>query len=220
MSDLGIQEMSLINLAEKVLHDIKEPLDLYQLFDKVLDMSNHNHQEEIGHVLNAFYTDLTSSAKFIYMGNNTWDLKRHQKNDLWDKDGSFYNEYAEVHDAVLDARIAEQEVAEEAHLAKIEARRLAEEARIEAEALQADVDAEAEAAAAKPVVETVPVVTPEPVTIDEDDIEVDVTLTPEKDKADEDTADIEPLEEDDEYDDFDEEEYNEYMDSYEDEYDK
>lgn len=219
MSHLDIQEMSLINLAEQVLHEIKEPLDLYQLFDKVLEMSRHNHQEEISEVLNAFYTDLTSSAKFIYMGNNTWDLKRHQKNDLWDKDGSFYNEYAEVHDAELDVRIAEAQAAEEAHLAKIEARRLAEEAKAEAEAAQD----EAEAIEATDVIETeeapIEVIVPEP---EPKPVEEEVVSTEADDtvKDDEKAETIEPLEEDDDYDDFDEEEYNEYMDSYEDEYDK
>ena len=216
MSHLGIQEMSLINLAEQVLHEIKEPLDLYQLFDKVLEMSNHKHQEEISEVLNAFYTDITSSAKFIYMGNNTWDLKRHQKNDLWDKDGSFYNEYAEVHDADLDARIAEAEAAEEAHLAKIEARRLAEEAKAEAKAAQAEAEAH-EAIEAAEVEVTQDQADPVEATPLEVEDSVDEQGT-EVEK--EDIKDVEPLEEDDEYDDFDEEEYNEYMDSYEDEYDK
>ena len=217
MSQLDIQEMSLINLAEQVLHEIKEPLDLYQLFDKVLEMSHHNHQEEISEVLNAFYTDLTSSAKFIYMGNNTWDLKRHQKNDLWDKDGSFYNEYAEVHDAELDARIAEAEAAEEAHLAKIEARRLAEQAKAEAEAAQDEADTIEVSEVVETEVETVEVLASEPAPLEEavPSTEDDVTV-----KDDEKVETIEPLEEDDEYDDFDEEEYNEYMDSYEDEYDK
>lgn len=88
---------SLIEVAVEILKDKKDPLNIYTLYDLIaseVEMSD----EEKAEMLAQFYTDLTTSAKFVYMGNDTFDLKSNQKVELWDKDGSFYKEYTEVPD--------------------------------------------------------------------------------------------------------------------------
>ena len=205
-----VREQSLINLAESILKELKKPVDLYQLFDMVIEKRG-DQLEEISDLLNSFYADITSSAKFIYMGENTWDLKKHQKIELWEKDGSFYNEYSEVEDPELDERIAHQIALERAHQEMLEQRKVeAEEKALreeEKEALKETMAVEKE--------ETL-----EEDTIDFEDLaELDEAF--EEDIKEEETVTLEKEEEvEEEYDDFDEDQYNEYMDTYEDEYDK
>ena len=199
-------EQSLINIAEGILSERKQPMELYELFDLVLQERDID-EELLPEVLNAFYADLTSSAKFVYTGQNTWDLKRHQKIELWEKDGSFFNEYAEVEDEDLDAIIAQKALLEQQHQERLDRMREAEEAKRLAELEEIESMTE---------VDDVSVVE-EPEEVIEEEIVAEEPVVQVDEKAEE-AAEPEEVEE--EYDDFDEDEYNEYMDTYEDEYDK
>ena len=200
---IDIKEESLVNLAEKILKDAQEPIDLYELFEKAA--TSKGLDETDVSMINRFYSELVSSAKFVYTGENTWDLKNHQKIELWDKDGSYYNEYKEVHDEALDEKILKEQEAEKAHQAMLERRLKAEEeAEKAAEAAQQEAEAQVEAEEETPE---------EPVeTLEEGEVieEVEPTLHEDFGKLEE-----EDLEEDD----LDEEEYEKYMDEYEDMYD-
>jgi len=200
---IDIKEESLVNLAEKILKDAQEPIDLYELFEKAA--TSKGLSETDASMVNRFYSELVSSAKFVYTGENTWDLKNHQKIELWDKDGSYYNEYKEVHDEALDEKILKEQEAEKAHQAMLERRLKAEE---EAEKAAEVAQQEAEAQ-----VDSEEVTPEEPVeTLSETEVvdEVEPTLH----------EDFGEIEEDDlEEDDLDEEEYEKYMDQYEDMYD-
>ena len=211
---INTNEQSPIDLAETILQASREPIDLYDLYDEVAKRHGESPSAER---LNAFFAELTTSAKFVYMGDNSWDLKRRQKIELWEKDGSFFNEYTEVEDAVMEERIAEQKQREAAHEQMLEDR---ERARVLAEKAEAEEDV----VVPRIVEEPEPIDVVEPV---EEEIIAEVAQeeTPEPiedqkvtDKADKaDTADEDA---DEEYDDFDEEEYNEYMDEFEDKYEK
>lgn len=200
---IDIKEESLVNLAEKILKDAQEPIDLYELFEKAA--TSKGLSETDASMVNRFYSELVSSAKFVYTGENTWDLKNHQKIELWDKDGSYYNEYKEVHDEALDEKILKEQEAEKAHQAMLE-RRLKAEEEAEKAAEVAQQEAEAQVVAEEETPE-------EPVeTLSETEVvdEVEPTLH----------EDFGEIEEDDlEEDDLDEEEYEKYMDQYEDMYD-
>lgn len=88
-------EKSLIEAAGLVLANEKQPVNLYDLFDRVTGEANLG-EEEKQEAITKFYTDLTTSAKFVYVGNNEWNLKANEKIELWEKDGSFYKEYTVV----------------------------------------------------------------------------------------------------------------------------
>ncbi len=213
-------ESSLIDLAEEILIGKKEPVNLYDLFDQVRKLRG-DEGEANNERLNAFYADITSSAKFVYMGDNTWDLKKHQKIDLWEKDGSHYNEYSEVEDEALDARLATQVEREKKHQAMLESRRQAE---IEAEEAKLKAEEEALIMPEEDVYEE-----PE---VNLDDIKLENNLDEVEELADDSKEDevkdkksdksekSDKEDGDEEYEDFDEEEYNEYMDEFEDKYDK
>ena len=91
----SIKEQSLIDSAERIIRKKKTPLDLYKLFDMVCDEKNLSGKSKTA-LITQFYTDLITSAKFVYTGDNTWDLKEFQKTELREKDGSFYKEYTVV----------------------------------------------------------------------------------------------------------------------------
>lgn len=206
---IDVKERSLVELAESILKDKHEPVDLYELFDLVLNKKDVNSSID-SDVLNKFYSDITTSAKFIYMGNNTWDLKRHQKIELWEKDGSHYHEYKEVEDPDMEARLEKQAEEEKAHQEMLERRKqeaIDREARLQKEAeeqLEAD-ETEAQVEITEDLVE-------DSIIFDEieDDTTTEEAVQPSTDKEETDT----------EYTEEDEEEYNKYMDMYEDEYDK
>lgn len=206
-----IKEQSLIEIAEIVLKETKEPVDLYDLFDLVLDKKDMGKSFD-NETLTDFYTDITSSAKFIYMGNNTWDLKRRQKIELWEKDGSFYREYREVSDEAMEKRIAEEDAKEKEHQAMLEARKKAaiereEKAKLAAEKALEETTEEQVDELEEELVED---------TIIFEEIEPEI---PEK-KAKSDKTEKTEDDTDTEYTEEEEEEYNKYMDMYEDEYDK
>ncbi|MFW5894688.1 MAG: DNA-directed RNA polymerase subunit delta [Bacillota bacterium] len=196
---IDIKEESLVNVAEDILSKSEEPIDLYELFEKVVE--EKGLKETGTDMVNRFYSELVSSAKFVYTGDNTWDLKANQKIDLWDKDGSYYSEYKEVHDADLDEKIRKEQEAEKAHQAMLERRLKAEE---EAEKAQEKADAEA-------------VVPDDEVLVDEEEERIEAVEegTLDEDLSDLGEEDLEGLDEED----LDEEEYEKYMDQYEDMYD-
>ncbi len=183
---------SLIDAAVALLEVEKKPFDLYQLFDiltKDLELSD----EKKGEIVTKFYADLTTSAKFVYTGDNQWDLKANQKIELWEKDGSFYKEYTKV------------DLPEEYKAAPKPKKPVAEPVVV--------VTEEPKVEAVKPKVEVVePVKEPVVKTV------VDGTPVPAfTETTDEVVANYEE-EVFEELDEFDEEKYNEYMDTYEDQY--
>ena len=202
---IDLNEQSLINIAVDILEERhqgnQEPVDLYELFDMVLEKKGVEI-ESVSDVLSSFYADITSSAQFVYTGQNRWDLKKHHKIELWEKDGSHFNEYLEVDDPELDEIIAHKAHLEKEHQEKLERRRIQEAEKLK-EAEEAETLVEE--------IEEVPVVE----AIEEEVIEAIEEEVVEVEKAEETETEVEE-----EYDDFDEDEYNEYMDTYEDEYDK
>jgi DNA-directed RNA polymerase subunit delta len=106
---MDYKEWALVDTAEVILKKSKEPIDFYELFDTVAKekgLSEADKEEFVTH----FYSDITVSGRFVYTGDNTWDLKAKQKIELWEKDGSFYNEYTDVED--LQPEVTEEVVEE------------------------------------------------------------------------------------------------------------
>jgi DNA-directed RNA polymerase subunit delta len=182
-------ELSLIQAAEAVLRKHKKPVDIYQLFDESLDLSFFDDDNK-DDLVTKFYADLITSALFIYVGDNMWDLKENQKIELWDKDGSHYKEYTVVE------LPKEEKPKPKAKPAKVEKVKVVEEE------------------VAEEVVEEVKEKIIEP----KDKVLPQVEVVAENNQ--DDAVDDYEEEVFDEYDDdFDEEKYNEYMDTYEDQYD-
>lgn len=107
---MDYKEWALVDTAEVILKKSKEPINFYELFDVVAKEKGLSEEEKEVYVTH-FYSDITISGRFVYTGDNTWDLKAKQKIELWEKDGSFYNEYTDVED--LQPEVEEPKVKEE-----------------------------------------------------------------------------------------------------------
>ncbi len=219
----SIKEQSLIVSAIRVLEEKKEPIEFYALFALLCDEKDYSSKQRAG-LITRFYSDITTSAKFVYTGDNHWDLKEHQKAELWEKDGSYFKEYTEIKASdYTDSNLEEPapkpkkvraKKATKKPKAKIKEAKV-EEVKVE-EVKAEEVKAE-EVKVKEPIVE----ITKEEV------IEKVAKVAKEagnvvKEKIAGEDGFVE-YEEDvaEEYeDDFDEDKYNEYMDTYEDQYDE
>lgn len=91
----NVKEKSLIEVAELLISKKKKPQLFSKIFQEVCEMKGLSKTEQ-DVIISQFYVDLTISAKFVYCGNNTWNLKNREAIELWDKDGAYFNEYKEV----------------------------------------------------------------------------------------------------------------------------
>lgn len=192
-------EMSMMDAAVKIMSKEKRSFDLYDLFDRVAEQLNLAEEVQAAS-LTKFYSDLTTSAKFIYVGDNQWNLKANEKVELWDKDGSFYKEYTVV-DLPDEYKIDPYATVKKPKPANVivEPAAVVEEQVVVAEEPIQEVVVEPKKPVVEPVVEPIEFDETPVVELEEEDFEEDEVF--------------------DEYDDFDEEKYNEYMDNYEDQYD-
>lgn len=202
-----LKELSLMDTAETILREKNEPLDIYELFDlvcKVQEVEDARKSDLVSH----FYSDITISAKFVYVGDNQWDLKEKQKVELWEKDGSFYKEYTEFKMPERPVEAAPKK-AKPVEVPVVEAKPIPV---VEEEPIELDDDFFAEVSEEEPAEE--PVKEPKKEVGEEPVVEPVAKDEPEYEEEYEEVFD--DLEEDD----FDEEKYNEYMDTYEDRYDE
>jgi DNA-directed RNA polymerase subunit delta len=177
----------MLELAEQFLRDKSEETTLKEIVEYVFTTKSYDVQNE--DIMLKFYMDMTQSAKFVYCGEDKWQLKEHNL-DLWDKDGhAFVSESIEVDDELeedldfTEFNIEELELQEE----------LEEEDIIDEEDELVDDE--------------------EKVALLEEQAYIDVAISLKS--TDEDDDEVELDFDDEEYD---EEDYNEIMDDYEDMY--
>jgi DNA-directed RNA polymerase subunit delta len=76
--------LSMLDLAEKFISETKQPAKIYDIIDfvfqtKGFDLEDTNKTTQL-------YLDITQSGKFVFCGEDMWDLKENNL-ELWDKDG-------------------------------------------------------------------------------------------------------------------------------------
>lgn len=89
-----LKQLSLMEIAERILIQNKQPMTFLELFH-LLSETKGLSDEEKNEIIAQFYADFIASARFIYMGDDLWDLKSRQSIDMWDKDGAYYQEFPE-----------------------------------------------------------------------------------------------------------------------------
>ena len=190
------KNMSIMELAYQMLLDQKKAMTFVELFDAICVKKKINEEEKT-EMISQVYTDFISSAKFIYVGDDEWDIKGRRTIDLWDKDGAYYDEYPDYEEELnsfedekagddysTDADVHEKEDDEEDSV-------------YEADVTEDDIQDE-EDTSYEEFEEN-----------DEDYIEDEEDLKVEEVKSEKAPEDEEESAE------FDDEEYNEYMDDYE-----
>ena len=90
----NISQMSLLEVAILLMEQKKNKQSIKNLMKEVLEMKGLD--DEDGSLATQLYIDITTSSKFVYMGDGEWDLKIRQSLDEYDKDGSAFNSKDEL----------------------------------------------------------------------------------------------------------------------------
>jgi DNA-directed RNA polymerase subunit delta len=188
----NIELLAMIDVAEIILKESSEPLEIKEIIKKVVEIKkiSENDFEKITQL----YMDITQSGKFVFCGEEKWDLKERNL-ELWDKDGYAFVKL-ENHDDVEEADDDEELEFTEFNLEDIQ------EEEVEVDDDEEEVD------------EVIDETEKEALKEEKAYIEVELPIKSTDDDVDDD-VDIE-------FDgnDYDEDDYNEIMDDYEDMYDK
>ncbi|MCM1130601.1 MAG: DNA-directed RNA polymerase subunit delta [Roseburia sp.] len=97
----NVSQMSLLEVAIYLMEQKKVQQNIRALIREVLEIKGLDDAD--GKLATQLYIDITTSSKFVYMGNEEWDLKCRQSLDEYDKDGSAFNvKGAELDDEPLD----------------------------------------------------------------------------------------------------------------------
>lgn len=101
---MGNNELSLIELAVKVLEQRDTPININELIEAVLKLKNIEDENKV--VSSKLYLDITTSSKFVFLGDGMWDLKSRQPLEVFDKDGAAFikpeDEYKETEEENLE----------------------------------------------------------------------------------------------------------------------
>ncbi|MCR3906147.1 MAG: DNA-directed RNA polymerase subunit delta [Tenericutes bacterium] len=119
MSD-KMKSLAMLDVAEILLKDSKKPMTIQQLIQSVAEIKEISLEDV--DKLTQLYMDITQSAKFVYCGDDQWDLKERNL-ELWDKDGFAFVQAEEVEEDVeedLDFTEYTLEEEEEEVKAKVE----------------------------------------------------------------------------------------------------
>lgn len=68
-------EMSMIELASKILFDEKKAINFRDIFSKIAEIKGFSEEEKKEKIAQ-FYTDLNVDGRFITLGSSMWGLKR------------------------------------------------------------------------------------------------------------------------------------------------
>ena len=106
----NISQMSLLEVAILLMEQKKNKQPIMNLIKEVLEMKGLDDEDKS--LATQLYIDITTSSKFVYMGDGEWDLKIRQSLDEYDKDGSAFNskdDLFEEEDDIKDVEIEEYE---------------------------------------------------------------------------------------------------------------
>ncbi len=92
-----LKSLAMLEVAETLLKEHKEPMTIQQLMKSVAEIKEIS-TEDVDR-LTQLYMDITQSAKFVYCGDDQWDLKERNL-ELWDKDGFAFVHPEEIEDDV------------------------------------------------------------------------------------------------------------------------
>lgn len=96
----NISQMSLLEVAVMLMEQKRAPQSIRNLIKEVFEIKGI--EDEDGTLSAQLYLDITTSSKFVYMGNEEWDLKSRQSLDEYDKDGSAFNTKEDLEDEELE----------------------------------------------------------------------------------------------------------------------
>lgn len=85
----NISQMSLLEVAVMLMEQKRTQQNIMSLIKEVLEMKGIT--DENNELTAQLYIDITTSSKFVYMGDDEWDLKSRQSLEKYERDGSAFN---------------------------------------------------------------------------------------------------------------------------------
>lgn len=111
----NISQMSLLEIAVMLMEQKGTVENIYKLIEEVLELKGLT--DETGALATKLYVDITTSSKFVYMGDGLWDLKLRQPLEQFEKDGSsFYSKEDEEIEETEEYREDDEEELEDEDL--------------------------------------------------------------------------------------------------------
>jgi DNA-directed RNA polymerase subunit delta len=106
----NISQMSLLEIAVALMEQKRGQQNIRALIKEVFEIKGID--DEDGSITTQLYIDITTSSKFVYMGNDEWDFKSRQSLDQYDKDGSAFNTNVEEEEEIdeLDEEDLEEDL--------------------------------------------------------------------------------------------------------------
>ena len=92
-----LKSLAMLEVAEVLLKENPKPMTIQQIIQSVAEIKSIS-LDDIDR-LTQLYMDITTSAKFVYCGDDQWDLKERNL-ELWDKDGFAFVHAEEVEEDV------------------------------------------------------------------------------------------------------------------------
>ncbi len=186
----NLKSLAMLDIAEIIIKESSEPLHIKEIIKKVSEIKEIPEDDYTRAA--QLYMDITQSGKFVFCGEEKWDLKERNL-ELWDKDGYTFDKYEDVEAEEVEEDEEELEFTE-FNLEDLEEEEVEEEE--EEEELDETLDEEDKQALKE----------------EKEYIEVELPAKSTDDDIDEDPRS--------EFTDYDEDDYNKIMDDYEDMYDK
>lgn len=87
-NNVDYSQLSMLEVAKEIVKNSEGPVAIKDIIKKVIELKNI---DDNGDKATQLYVDITTSADFVYMGENAWDLKDRQSLEQWDKDASAFN---------------------------------------------------------------------------------------------------------------------------------
>lgn len=87
MDKTQLKNLPMVEIAEVILMQKNEPMDIYELIDEVRKIKGIEDQAD--EKVLQLYMDITLSAKFVFVGDDKWSLKDGYL-EFWDKDGFYF----------------------------------------------------------------------------------------------------------------------------------
>lgn len=205
--------MSIMELAHQILLDEGKAMTFIELYDRICVEKEISDDEKL-ETISQVYADFITSAKFIYVGEDEWDIKGRQAIDLWDKDGAYYDEYPDYEEEL--SLYDEEKEPDEYSIDEFEEEDEEDESQYEDDFDEDDIEDDDTEYDEFEEDEEDYIEDEEDLIYDEDEED---DFDEEEDEEEEVVEEEEFVEYEEESEDFDDEEYNEYMDDYEKMYD-
>ena len=93
---MNTEQLSMLEVAIELLNQKKTPQLITSLIQEVLELKGLDDPN--GVLATQLYIDITTSSSFVFCGEGKWDLKTRQSLEVFDRDGSFFNNGEEYED--------------------------------------------------------------------------------------------------------------------------